>query len=201
MSGLWADNPAFARYRTGNLVLGNQATTTADLDAADGSRAIVFLMIAGAVTGPISTCSPHRLPRFGQRTTGADCRCACHQQGMGTTVGNGVRRTRFADISLDSVQLEQSMYDSASWHRTSDRHLTVDLGRVGALMVWHEPSTSTWSAFMLGTQLTGFVTAAAAQAAAIRSARAQLEDALGKLAELAVTDVTQTDLDHPTNQH
>ena len=86
------------------------------------------------------------------------------------------------------------MYNSACWHRTSDRHLTVDLGRVGALMVWHEPSTDTWSAFMLGTQRTGFMTAAAAQAAAIRSAREQLEEALRKLAELAVTDVTQSGL-------
>jgi hypothetical protein len=104
---------------------------------------------------------------------------------MGTTVGNGVRRTRVAGISLNGFQLEQSMHDYASWHRTSDRHLTVDLGRVGALMVWHEPSTSTWSAFILGTQRTGFMTATAAQAAAIRSARAQLEEALRKLAELA----------------
>jgi hypothetical protein len=36
------------------------------------------------------------------------------------------------------------------------------------------------------------MTAAAAQAAAIRSAREQLEEALRKLAELAVTDTTQT---------
>ena len=87
------------------------------------------------------------------------------------------------------------MHDSASWHRTSDRHLTVELGRVGALMVWHEPSTSTWSAFMLGIQRTGFMTAAAAQAAAIRLAREQLEEVLRKLAELVVTDATQSDFD------
>jgi hypothetical protein len=93
------------------------------------------------------------------------------------------------------------MHHAASWYRTSARHLTVDLGRVGALMVWHEPSTSTWSAFMLGTQQTGFMTAAAAQAAAIRSARAQLEEALRKLAELAVADSTPSGLGRPTNQH
>ena len=87
------------------------------------------------------------------------------------------------------------MQHPACWCRTSGRHLAADLGRVGALMVWHEPSTSTWSAFMLGTQRTGFMTAAAAQAAAIRSAREQLEEALRKLAELAVTDVTQSGLD------
>jgi hypothetical protein len=91
------------------------------------------------------------------------------------------------------------MHDSARWHRTSDRHLTVDLGRVGALMVWHEPRTSTWSAFMLGTQRTGFTTAAAAQAAAIRSAREQLEAALRKLAELAVADSTQSGLGRTGN--
>jgi hypothetical protein len=83
---------------------------------------------------------------------------------------------------------------------TSDRYLTIDLGRVGTLMVWHESSTSTWSAFMLGTQRTGFMTAAAAQAAAIRSAREQLEEALRKLTELAVVDATQSGLDRPTNQ-
>ena len=88
------------------------------------------------------------------------------------------------------------MYDTARWHCTSDRHLAADLGRVGTLMVWHDPSTSTgtWSAFVLGTQRTGFMTAAAAQAAAIRLAREQLEEALRKLAELAVTDVTQSGL-------
>jgi hypothetical protein len=91
------------------------------------------------------------------------------------------------------------MHHPASWHRTSDRHFTVDLGRVGALMVWYEPSTGTWSAFVLGTQQTGFVTAAAAQAAAIRSARAQLEDGLRKLAELAVVDSTQSGLDRTGN--
>src|SRR5215213_7451963 len=97
----------------------------------------------------------------------------------------------------------QAMQRPASWYRTSDRHLAADLGRVGTLMVWHDPSTSTgtWSAFMLGTQQTGFMTAAAAQAAAIRSARAQLEEALRKLAELAVTDAAQSGLDCLTNQH
>jgi hypothetical protein len=89
------------------------------------------------------------------------------------------------------------MHRPASWHRTSDRHLAADLGRIGALMVWHDPSTrtGTWSTFVLGTQRTGFMTAAAAQAAAIRIAREQLEDGLRKLAELAVTDATQTGLD------
>ena len=91
------------------------------------------------------------------------------------------------------------MHDPARWHCTSDRHLTVDLGRVGALMVWHEPSTSTWSAFMLGSQRTGFTTAAAAQAAAIRSAREQLEEALRTLAELAVADSTQPGLGRTSN--
>jgi len=86
------------------------------------------------------------------------------------------------------------MHPPASWHRTSDRHLAADLGRVGTLMVWHDPSTGTWSAFVLGTQQTGFMTAAAAQAAAIRIAREQLENGLRKLAELAVTDATQAGL-------
>jgi hypothetical protein len=67
-------------------------------------------------------------------------------------------------------------------------------------MVWYEPRTSTWSMLVLGTQQTGFMTAAAAQAAAIRSARAQLEEALRKLAELAVMDAaTQSGLDRTGN--
>ena len=45
------------------------------------------------------------------------------------------------------------------------------------------------------------MTAAAAQAAAIRIAREQLEDGLRKLAQLAVTDATQTGLAAPTNLH
>jgi hypothetical protein len=96
-----------------------------------------------------------------------------------------------------------AMHHAASWHRTSARHLAADLGRVGTLMVWRDPrtSTGTWSTFVLGTQLTGFMTAAAAQAAAIRIARAQLEEALRKLAELAMTDATQTGLAAPTNLH
>jgi len=86
------------------------------------------------------------------------------------------------------------MQHPACWCRTSGRHLAADLGRVGALMVWHDPSTSTWSALVLGAQQTGFMTAAAAQAAAIRMAREQLEDALRKLAELTVTDAAQSNL-------
>jgi hypothetical protein len=66
-------------------------------------------------------------------------------------------------------------------------------------MVWYEPRTSTWSAFMLGTQRTGFMTAAAAQAAAICSAREQLEEALRKLAELAAADSTQSGLGRTGN--
>jgi hypothetical protein len=95
------------------------------------------------------------------------------------------------------------MHQTASWYRTSDRHLAADLGQVGTLMVWRDPSTSTgtWSTFVLGTQLTGFVTAAAAQAAAIRLARAQLEEALRKLAELAMMGATLSGLTAPTNLH
>jgi hypothetical protein len=66
-------------------------------------------------------------------------------------------------------------------------------------MVWHDPSTSTWSTFVLGTQQTGFMTAAAAQAAAIRLAREQLEEALRKLTELAVVDATQSALERTGN--
>ena len=75
---------------------------------------------------------------------------------------------------------------SCCWCRTSERHFAADLGRVGSLLVWRDAATgSTWSAFVLGTQRTGFVTAAAAQAAALRMARAQLEDGLRRIEALA----------------
>ena len=73
----------------------------------------------------------------------------------------------------------------ACWYRTSERHFAADLGRVGSLMVWLDAATGTWSAFVLGTQRTGFITAAAAQAAALRLARAQLEEGLRRTEELA----------------
>ena len=63
------------------------------------------------------------------------------------------------------------------------------------------PTASRGGGPLLGTQRTGFMTAAAAQAAAIRIAREQLEDGLRKLAQLAVTDATQTGLAAPTNLH
>src|SRR4051812_44360433 len=72
------------------------------------------------------------------------------------------------------------------WCRTSERHFAADLGRLGSLMVWRDADTgSTWSAFVLGMQRTGFITAAAAQAAAVRMARAQLEEGLRRIEALA----------------
>ena len=76
------------------------------------------------------------------------------------------------------------MHYPTSWCRTSERHYTADLGRVGSLMVWLDAAPGTWSAFVLGTQRTGFVTAAAAQEAALRLARAQLEEGLRRIGEL-----------------
>ena len=73
---------------------------------------------------------------------------------------------------------------SCCWCRTSERHFAADLGRLGGLMVWRDTATATWSAFVLGTQRTGFVTAAAAQAAALRLARAQLQEGLRRIEEL-----------------
>src|SRR3954470_15504112 len=70
------------------------------------------------------------------------------------------------------------------WCRTSERHFAADLGRLGSLMVWRDAATGTWSACVLGTQRTGFLTAAAAQAAALRPARAQLEEGLRRIEEL-----------------
>jgi hypothetical protein len=73
------------------------------------------------------------------------------------------------------------------WCRTSERHFAADLGRLGSLLVWRDAAAtgSTWSAFVLGTQRTGFITAAAAQAAALRLARAQLEEGLRRIEALA----------------
>ena len=52
------------------------------------------------------------------------------------------------------------------------------------LMVWLDAATGTWSAFVLGTQRAGFITAAAAQEAALRLARAQPEEGLRRSGEL-----------------
>ena len=76
------------------------------------------------------------------------------------------------------------MHRPASWCRTSERHFAADLGRAGGLTVWLDAATGTWSAFVLGSQRAGFITAAAAQEAALRLARAQLEEGLRKLADL-----------------
>src|SRR3954470_1983383 len=70
------------------------------------------------------------------------------------------------------------------WCRTSERHFAADLGRLGSLMVWRDAATGTWSACVLGTQRTGLLPAAAAQAAALRMARAQLEEGLRRIEEL-----------------
>src|SRR4051812_49793575 len=59
---------------------------------------------------------------------------------------------------------------SCCWCRNSERHFAADLGRLGSLMVWRDAAAGTWSAFVPGTQRTGFITAAAAQAAALRLA-------------------------------
>ena len=76
------------------------------------------------------------------------------------------------------------MHHPVSWCRTSERHFAADLGRLGSLMVWRDADTDTWSAFVFGTERTGFVTAAAAQAAALRMARAQLEEGLRRIEAL-----------------
>src|SRR3954447_24127163 len=79
----------------------------------------------------------------------------------------------------------QCLPPSCCWCRNSERHFAADLGRLGSLMVWRDAATgSTWSAFVLGTQRPGFITAAAAQAAALRLARAQLEEGLRRMEEL-----------------
>ena len=61
----------------------------------------------------------------------------------------------------------------------------ADLGRLGSLMMWVDAATGgTWSASVLGTQRTSFITAVTAQAAALRLARAQLEGGLRRIGEL-----------------
>src|SRR3954452_1305989 len=79
----------------------------------------------------------------------------------------------------------QCLPPSCCWCRNSERHFAADLGRLGSPMVWRDAATGTWSAFVLGTERTGFITAAAAQAAAFRMARAQLEEGLRRIEELA----------------
>jgi hypothetical protein len=78
----------------------------------------------------------------------------------------------------------QCLPPSCCWCRNSERHFAADLGRLGSLIVWRDAATGTWSAFVLGTERTGFITAAAAQAAALHMARAQLEEGLRRIEEL-----------------
>ena len=74
--------------------------------------------------------------------------------------------------------------EPACWYRTSERHFTAALGRIGRLMIWANPGSRTWSVHVLGTEQNGFVTAAAAKSAAIRLARQKLVDTLQMLKEL-----------------
>jgi hypothetical protein len=76
------------------------------------------------------------------------------------------------------------MHRPASRCRTSARHFAADPGRAGGLTVWLDAATGTWSVSVLGTQRTGFITAAAAQEAALRLARARLEEGLRRIGEL-----------------
>jgi hypothetical protein len=77
------------------------------------------------------------------------------------------------------------MHHPVSWCRTSERHFAADLGRLGSLMVWVDAATGAWWACVLGTQRTGFLTAVAAPAAALRMSRAQLEEGLRRIEALA----------------
>jgi hypothetical protein len=60
---------------------------------------------------------------------------------------------------LSPLQLCRRPADACA-RRTSGRHFAADLARVGGLMVWLDAATGTWSVSVLGTQRTGFVTAA-----------------------------------------
>jgi hypothetical protein len=80
----------------------------------------------------------------------------------------------------------RTMHHPVSWCRTSERHFAADLGRVGSLMVWVDAANGTWSAFVLSTQRSGLLAAAATQAAAaLRLARAELEEGLRRIETLA----------------
>ena len=76
------------------------------------------------------------------------------------------------------------MPERTCWHQTSDRHFAADLGRIGSVLVWADPSSERWCVFVLGTQRSGLATAAEAQAAALRLARELLVDGLRQLQEL-----------------
>ena len=79
------------------------------------------------------------------------------------------------------------MPDRTCWYQTAGRHFAADLGRVGSILVWSDPSTDTWSVFALGSQQTGFATTSATQAGATRLARELLQDGLQCLDELEGT--------------
>ena len=66
------------------------------------------------------------------------------------------------------------MAETAPWRLGADGRWVAEVGALGSLVVWMEPSGYRWSMAALGTERGGYLSAVAAKAAAVREARQQL---------------------------
>ena len=76
------------------------------------------------------------------------------------------------------------MAETAPWRLGADGRWVAEVGALGSLVVWTEPSGYRWSMAALGTERGGYLSAVAAKTAAVREARQQLVAGLCALVEL-----------------
>ena len=76
------------------------------------------------------------------------------------------------------------MAETAPWRLGADGRWVAEVGALGSLVVWMEPSGYRWSMAALGTERGGYLSAVAAKAAAVREARQQLVAGLSALVVL-----------------
>ena len=76
------------------------------------------------------------------------------------------------------------MVETAPWRLGADGRWVAEVGALGSLVVWMEPSGYRWSMAALGTERGGYLSAVAAKAAAVREARQQLVAGLSALVVL-----------------
>ena len=76
------------------------------------------------------------------------------------------------------------MAETAPWRLGADGRWVAEVGALGSLVVWMEPSGYRWSMAALGTERGGYLSAVAAKTAAVREARQQLVAGLSALVVL-----------------
>ena len=76
------------------------------------------------------------------------------------------------------------MAEAAVWCLDADGRWVADVAGLGSLVVWLEPSGYRWAMAALGAERRGYLSAAAAKAAAVREARQRLVTGLTVLVAL-----------------